>query len=83
MKSKLRKKSKTKNVFDNKYREIFEQSFIRDKKNKRSITTYKEIYIQSKNNIIVSKNFNLVYFEDDYFEDIEKYLTKQSSQYIT
>jgi len=84
LKTKLRafrtKKRKNKHVFESKNIEIFEQSLIQNKKTRVAIATHKEVYIQSKNNIIVSENFNLVYFEDNYFEDIEKYLTKHSSQ---
>ena len=54
---------------------IFENSYIEYNYNKTSIEILKKSYMKSKNNIVVSKNFNLVYFEDDYFEDIQKYLT--------
>lgn len=84
MKTKLRtsrtKKRRNKHVFKSKSIEIFKQSFIQDKKTRVTIATRKEVYMQFKSNIIVSENFNLVYFEDDYFEDIEKYLTNHRSE---
>jgi len=74
LKSSRIKKRKNKLIMQSEEIEIFETSYIKYEKNKVSIDIQKRLYIKSKSTIVVSKNFNLVCFENDYFDDIQKYL---------
>lgn len=78
LKSSRIKRRKDKLKLENLSVEIFEKSYIEYKRNKINMSIQKKFETKYKNNIVVSENFNLVYFENDYFEDIQKYLTSST-----